>query len=246
MPHTRQVLRKGWYSDDYYRCPILHNQSASNTVSSEIGAPLLREDAFVSLKPWCIQGGRSNGGVRASRVGTGWVYCHQIVKQKGNLTEDPPPPPAMAQALSDSRETEWSPAAGSKHVKDQKRKTGIYQLFLLWLEPLTSELNYDGDFVVMIMLWGTGGKWRKLTLRSSTPYICLCYFILISASSAFSGTVSVFASGYMSLTLLLSSPWLFTCRKSEKQITVLVRLCVSHAPCGIALLFVYVNEVVFK
>lgn len=35
---------------------------------------------------------------------------------------------------------------------DQESKTEIYQLFHVWLEPLTPELNYEVYFDVIMML----------------------------------------------------------------------------------------------
>lgn len=58
--------------------------------------------------------------------------------------------------------------------------------------------------------------------------------------------LSVFAPEYVSLTLLLSSLWLFTCHKPEKQISMLVRLCVNHALCYVTLLFVCLSKTVIK
>lgn len=193
----------------------------------------------MSPKLWCVWGGRSDGGVRA--LGDGHGLRAQSPDSEAEREPHGRYPASMAEGTPPQRNGE--PSWAWQQTSGRSEKSGWHVSALSGLMGIPDlRANWRGCFCC-----NDGDLWNWWEIQETgwqfpPPYICWCFFLLFSVSSALARTVGVFASGYVSLTLLLSSQWLFTCYKPAKQITVLVRLCVNHAPCCTTLLFVYINR----
>lgn len=159
------------------------------------------------------------------------IYSHQTVDQKGNLTKDTP---HHCGIISDSREEEKSPGAGSKHMGDQNR--------------LESGWNLRPQSQIMRLLFccnynalRADGKYRKLTSTSYAPYLRMCFPFLYLCQ-----VPSLVPRMHLPLDSCLSFPGSDFSHAISLKNRLLIRFCVNHAPCYVTLLFVYLNKEVCK